>query len=364
MIPLNDLQRHSLAVADDVAAAMKRVAASGWYILGKEVAAFEQQFAAYCGASHCVGVANGTDAIELALRAAGVAAGSKVVTVGNAGLYSSIAILSIGAEPLFVDIDARTMLISTEKLARLDLSGVAAIVATHLYGQLADMESILAIAAKHAIPVIEDCAQSHGAMRGGKRAGSFGTLGCFSFYPTKNLGAVGDGGAVTGNDAALIERLKQLRQYGWSKKYTATVAGGRNSRLDELQAAILRAKLPRLDAWNARRRAIGAIYAARIRHPEVRVERTADESDVFHLYVVRARQRDSLAAHCREQGVGTDIHYPIADHLQPILAGRLPGAALEETRRACDEVLTLPCFPEMSDAEAHAVVDAVNGWRP
>ncbi len=363
MIPVNDLQRHSLAVAADVGEALSRVAASGWFVLGREVSAFEREFAEYCGTAHCIGVGNGTDALELALRCVGATRGRKVVTVGNAGFYSTIAILSAGAEPLYADIDPLTMLVSTAALAEIDFTGVAAIVATHLYGRLAPVEEIVAIAQCHGIPVIEDCAQAHGARRAGKRAGAFGAIGCFSFYPTKNLGALGDGGAIVCNDASVAARLAQLRQYGWSKKYLATLAGGRNTRLDEMQAAVLRAKLPRLDAWNARRRAIGAQYLARLDNPAVAIERPVDESDVFHLFVVRARAREALAAHLRQKGVATDIHYPVPDPLQPVMKDARAGD-LPHTRRACDEVLTLPCFPEMRDEEVAAAADAVNAWRP
>ena len=329
------------------------------------MAAFEREFAQYCGASHCVGVGNGTDALELALRAVGVKPQSKVVTVANAGMYSAIAIAAIGAEPVYVDIDPRSLLMDPRGLAALDLADTAAIVATHLYGRLADVGSIVAAAREHGVPVIEDCAQSHGASRGGKRAGTFGAIGCFSFYPTKNLGALGDGGAIVTDDGALAERVRQLRQYGWSTKYVSTVAGGRNSRLDEIQAAILRAKLPHVDQWNDRRRAIAALYRALIRHPDIVVDRSPDASDVVHLFVVRTKRRDSLARHCKERGIGTDVHYPLPDHLQPIMRGKAAaGAALAETRRACDEVLTLPCFAEMTDDEVAAVAAAVNDWRP
>ena len=364
MISLNDLQRHSSAIADELAAAISRVTESGWYVLGKEVASFEQEFAQYCGATQCVGVGNGTDALELAMRAVGVKPGTKVVTVANAGMYSGIAIAAIGVEPLYVDIDPRSMLMSPQKLCRLDLSGVSAIVATHLYGRLADIEAIVAIADERGIPVIEDCAQSHGATRSGKRAGAFGAIGCFSFYPTKNLGALGDGGAIVTNDAMLAERIRQLRQYGWSTKYVSTLPGGRNSRLDEIQAAILRVKLPYLDKWNARRREIAALYLARIRHPDVVIDRSPDASDVVHLFIVRTNRRDSLARHCRQQGIATDVHYPLPDYLQPIMEGKAPGIALAETGRACDEVLTLPCFPEMLDGEVAVVAEAINDWRP
>jgi dTDP-3-amino-2,3,6-trideoxy-4-keto-D-glucose/dTDP-3-amino-3,4,6-trideoxy-alpha-D-glucose/dTDP-2,6-dideoxy-D-kanosamine transaminase len=362
MIPLNDLGRHTAALSGDIEAALARVASSGWFLMGQELAAFEREFAAWCGAPHCVGVANGTEALEIAMRALGVGPGSRVATVANAGTYGTVAMLAIGARPVFVDVDRESMLMDPAALELTDLSGVSAIIATHLYGQLADMGPILELASKRGIPVIEDCAQSHGAMRGGRAAGAYGALACFSFYPTKNLGAMGDGGAITGSDEALVGRVRQLRQYGWASKYVSTLAGGRNSRLDEMQAAVLRVKLPHVHAWNARRREIGARYASGIRHPQVRVARRLDESDVVHLFVVRCANRASLSAHCKAHGVGTDIHYPVPDHRQPMMGEGAAAASLPETERACAEVLTLPCFPEMSDAEVATVIDVVNAW--
>lgn len=364
MIAINDLQRHTQPLLAEIEAALTRVTRSGWFIMGKEVAAFEQEFAAYCGVPECVAVGNGTDALEIALRALGVGVGDKVATVANAGAYSSIAILSIGAIPVYVDVDEATMLVGAAQLARAPLEGVKVIIATHLYGRMCAMPEIMEFARARSLPVIEDCAQSHGAMMAGKRAGAFGDLACFSFYPTKNLGAVGDGGALTGRDAALVARVRQLRQYGWSSKYLSTLECGRNSRLDEAQAAVLRVKLPYLDGWNERRRAISAMYSDRIRHPKIAVTRRVDPADIVHLFVVRTPDRASLAAHMKASGVGTDIHYPTPDYRQPAMQANAPAQPLAATERACAEVLTLPCYPEMRDDEVLAVAEAVNAWRP
>ena len=228
-IPINDLKRHHAPLAGELAAAVNRVLASGWYILGPEVEAFEREFARYCGVEHCAGVGNGTDALELALGALGIGPGTEVATVANAGMYSTTAILRVGARPLYIDVDGRSMTMSPAALDAAISGGPegcpAAVIVTHLYGQMAEIEELLAIAGRKNIPVIEDCAQAHGAERAGRKAGSRGKLGCFSFYPTKNLGAAGDGGAVVTADAALAAKVRALRQYGWTAKYRSTVAG-------------------------------------------------------------------------------------------------------------------------------------------
>src|SRR3954454_7258896 len=261
-VPLNDLVRQNLLLQEELVSSARRVIERGWYVLGSEGADFGKAFAAYCGVPHAIGVANGTDAIELALRAVGVGEGDRVATVANAGFYASTAIHAIGARPLYVDLVAKTHSMNVDWLQReLAQNPVRAVIATHLYGRLADVEAIAAICKPLGIPVIEVCAHAHGAGRGGNAAGSFGDPGCFSFYPTKNLGALGDGGAVTTSDTALAERVRALRQYGWTQKYDCRAGHGRNSRLDEMQAAILSVKLPRLDDWNRRRRNINALYS-------------------------------------------------------------------------------------------------------
>jgi aminotransferase EvaB len=363
MFPINDLQRHTAPLLGEIEAALARVMRSGWFIMGREVEAFEREFAAWCGVPECIAVGNGTDALEIALRALGVGAGDRVAIVANAGAYGSIALASIGAVPVYVDIDEASLNMSPRALEGA-VGGVKAVIATHLYGRMADVEKIGAIARANGVPLIEDCAQSHGAMALGKRCGSFGDLATFSFYPTKNLGAVGDGGAVVARDAALAARVRHLRQYGWTAKYLSTVAGGRNSRLDEAQAAVLRVKLPHVDSWNDRRRAIGARYASKLSNPHVAVPRRGGEGDIVHLYIVRAAKRDSLAAHLKAAGLGSDVHYPNPDYRQPAWSAFAPAQPLAATERACAEVLTLPCFPEMRDDEVDRVAEAVNAWRP
>jgi dTDP-4-amino-4,6-dideoxygalactose transaminase len=343
-------------------AACERVLDRGTFVLGAEVDAFERDFAGYCGVPHAVGVASGSDALELALRAVGVGPGDEVVTVANAGMYSTLAIRSIGAAPRYVDVDDDLLMDPAALASRLRPS-VKAVVVTHLYGRLAPMAEILAAAGSRGIPVVEDCAQAHGARRGEVRAGGFGAAGCFSFYPTKNLGALGDGGAVVTREPAIAVRVRSLRQYGWGPKYRVELTGGRNSRLDELQAAFLRVRLPALDAENARRRAIVDAYAAGLHHPEIGPPRTTGPDCVAHLAVVRSPRRDALRAHLAGRGIGSDVHYPVADHRQPGGAEADP-APLPVTERACDEVLSLPCFPGLADAEVAAVVDACNAWTP
>lgn len=341
-----------------IEAAIVAVLDSGRFILGAAVERFERAFAGYCGVADAIGVASGSDALELALRALGVGPGDAVVTVANAGGYASHAIRACGARPLYAEIDPRTLLLDPAALPPLLAQGPRALVLTHLYGRLADVAAIAAVCAAHAVALVEDCAQAHGAIRGGRRAGSFGTIGCFSFYPTKNLGALGDGGALVTGDAALAERLRALRQYGWAGKYRVGIPGGRNSRLDELQAAILELRLRALDADNARRRAIVRAYDDALAGGAVRpLAGRGGEDDVGHLYVVRCRDRDALKAGLAAAGIDSDVHYPIPDHRQPAWADA--AVCLAHTERACAELLTLPCHPALTDAEVARVIDTV-----
>jgi dTDP-3-amino-2,3,6-trideoxy-4-keto-D-glucose/dTDP-3-amino-3,4,6-trideoxy-alpha-D-glucose/dTDP-2,6-dideoxy-D-kanosamine transaminase len=353
---INDLGRHNAPLMAEIQARVRAVLESGWYILGAQGAEFEAAFAAYCGTAHSVGVANGTDALELALRALGVGPDDQVATVANAGGYSTAAILAAGAEPLFVDVDPASMMMNPEALATRLTPRTKAIVATHLYGRMADMPALIAIADAAGIPVVEDCAQAHGARLAGKAAGAWGKLGCFSFYPTKNLGALGDAGAVVTNDPELAQRVRELRQYGWRRKYECGATGGRNSRLDEMQAAILCAKLPYLDRWNARRREIAALYSELLRGSGVQLPPSRGDHDVAHLYVIRTPHRDRLRAHLAAQGIAAEVHYPIPDHRQDCYRAE---ADLPQTEAACAQVLTLPCFPEMRDDEVARVAKAV-----
>ncbi len=360
-VDLNIPSRENNAMLAEIQHAINRVIASGRYILGRECEAFEKEFAAYCGARQCVGLANGTDAIELSLRAIGVDENCRIATVANAGSYATTAILLIGAEPVYVDIVRETGLVDIAHLTRI-LSEVRidAVVVTHLFGRMADVGKIVALCSAVNVPVIEDCAQAHGARRGGQVAGTFGVTGCFSFYPTKNLGCLGDGGCVITSDSSLAAKLRSLRQYGWSEKYRIVRAGGRNSRLDELQAAVLRTKLPYLDQRNARRREIAARYVGGISNPSVICPPTGSEENVVHLYVVRSANRDLLRQRLSAAGIGTDIHYPAPDYRQAPVANLKSWSELPETEAFIASILTLPCFPEMSGDEAQAVIDSIN----
>ena len=363
VLAINDLGRHYATTRKDVEAAISKVLASGWFVLGPHVRDFEQAFARYCGVSECVGVANGTDAIELALRGLGLAPGDKVVVAANAGMYATVAMMTLGCRPVFVDVHAGSMLMDATALRAVDDPGVRAVIVTHLYGRLADMEEITTICAQRGWPLIEDCAQAHGASRDGRRAGSFGHAATFSFYPTKNLGALGDGGAITTQSTEFAQKLRQLSQYGWGRKYEVAQSGGRNSRLDEIQAAILLAKLPRLDGWNTRRREIAAQYTRGISHADVRLPAYTDESWVAHLYVIECTDRDHLRKHLAANQVASDIHYPIPDHRQAALAEDFHGLSLPVTEQLATRILSLPCFPEMTDAEVEHVIQAVNQWQ-
>ncbi|MDQ7246934.1 DegT/DnrJ/EryC1/StrS family aminotransferase [Dongia sedimenti] len=356
-IPLNDLRRHLAPFTAELKSIISAVIDEGDFILGRQCVAFEQAFASYCGTSECIGTANGTDALEIALRAVGVGPGSRVAMVANAGGYAAQAALAIGAIPVFVDIVAETMTLSPHCLAACERFD--AVVATHLYGRMADMPAILAAARN--LPVIEDCAQAHGARLGDRKAGAWGTAAAFSFYPTKNLGALGDAGAVTTNDPGVARRARELRQYGWGAKYVTERSGGRNSRLDELQAAVLLALLPHLDRWNNERRAVAERYKQRLEGcpldlPVVR----ADQSHVAHLYVLRARNRAAIMPILAREGVATAIHYPMLDYRQAPIAQHLDAIEpLPESESAVAEIFTIPCFPELSDAELRTVADTL-----
>jgi dTDP-4-amino-4,6-dideoxygalactose transaminase len=362
MIPVCDLRRQYHSIEPEIDEAVARVLDRGWFILGEEVAAFEDEFAAYCEASYAVGVASGTDALHLALRAVGAGPGNEVITVANAGVPQTVAIELAGARPVFVDVEAETLNMDPTLLESRITPRTRAILPVHLYGQPADLDPILEIASRHGLAVVEDAAQAHGALYKRRRVGALGHIGIFSFYPTKNLGAYGDGGMVVTNDPALAERVRLLRQYGWEKQYTSTLRGV-NSRLDELQAAILRVKLRHLDEWNARRREIAARYDELLAGSGVvtPVEQPYAHH-VYHLYVIRTPQRDALRACLREAGVGTSIHYPLPTHLQEAYRdlGLGPGS-LPLTEQAADEVLSLPMFPELTEEEQEVIGQAVSG---
>ncbi|HTL67937.1 MAG TPA: DegT/DnrJ/EryC1/StrS family aminotransferase [Lacunisphaera sp.] len=353
-----------LAAKTDIDAAIDRVLQSGHYILGPEVEAFEKEFAAWLGTGGVVGVANGTDAIELALHAAGIGAGDKVVTVANTVTATVAAIAATGAKPVFIDIEPDTMLMDVNGLERLLMEirdpKIKAVVPVHLYGQAADLPRIATLATAHNLCVVEDCAQAHGAKVGGQAAGTFGQLACFSFYPTKNLGALGDGGAVAGRDGLLLEKVRLLRQYGWRKRYVSDTSG-RNSRLDELQAAVLRVKLARLDADNRRRAELAGAYLAGLKNTPLRLPLVAEgRTHCWHQFVVRTPRRDELKTHLEKAGINCGVLYPVPIHRQP--AYHDATLNLPHTEQACAEVLSLPLHPGLADGDVDRVVREVAGF--
>lgn len=360
---INDLSARIRAHEPALRAATQRVLESGWVVLGPEVKRFERLFADYVGVRECITVANGTDAIEFALRAFGLGEGDTVATVANAGMYGTIAAASAGLRPFFMDVDAGSRNVPLSEVQRALAWGVRAVIVTHLYGNaVAEIAAIARMCRDAGVSLLEDCAQAHGAVVGGRQVGSFGNAASFSFYPTKNLGALGDGGAVVTDDLELANRLRALRQYGWSDKYRVELAGARNSRLDELQAAFLCEFLPGLDALNARRREIAHLYGTLLRHPLVQVPR-CHEASVAHLYVLQTGQRESLRAHLKAAGIASDVHYPVPDHHQPVFGGRYAAVQLPVTERLAAEVLTLPCYPEMRDEDVRKVCEVVNAWQ-
>jgi len=359
MIPLLDLKRQYKALENEINEALVRVAASGNYVLGPEVKGFEDEFARYVGANHAVGVGNGTDALRMALKALNVGPGDEVITVPFTFVATAEAIAELGARPVFVDIDPRTFNMDPGLVEKAITQRTKGILPVHLYGQVANTDALGRICEAHGLFMLEDAAQAAGAARNGRKAGSIGTAAVFSFYPTKNLSAMGDGGIITTNDPALAERIRLLRVHGSAKKYEHKELGY-NSRLDEMQAAVLRVKLPHLEAWNARRREIARIYDAELAGL---VETPFVEpgcEHTYHQYTIIAERRDELAAFLKEQGIGTAIHYPLPLHLQPSFAylGYKPGD-FPVAESMAKRVLSLPVFPELSDEEVYEVASAI-----
>ncbi len=355
------------ALRGEIDAAVARVLESGWYILGQEVRAFEAEFAVWLGTVAAVGCANGTDALALALRALGVGPGMSVVTVSHTAVATVAAIEMAGATPLLIDIEPDYYTMDPGELAEVlahppaGAPPIRAVIPVHLYGQCAAMASIVAACRRHGVAVIEDCAQAHGATIAGRKVGTFGEIATFSFYPTKNLGALGDGGMLATQDAKLAADIAALRQYGWRTHYISDAVGV-NSRLDEMQAAILRVKLCRLDAQNARRQTIAAAYDAALRGTSLAPPvRRAGVGHVFHLYVLRTPDRAGVQARLRDAGIGTGIHYPCPVHLQPAYRGRvaLGPSRCDATETAAEQVLSLPIYPELTDAQVTRVCEAL-----
>lgn len=365
MISFLDLQAINAVLRDELQAACLRVIDSGWYIQGQELAAFEQEFAAWCGSKYCIGVANGLDALTLTLRAwkaqGRLQEGDEVIVPANTYIASILAITENRLTPVLVEPDEYSYNLSPAHVEAAITPRTRAILPVHLYGQLADMPALLAIARQHSLLVLEDAAQAHGASIEGRKAGSWGDAAGFSFYPGKNLGALGDAGAITTDDEELAKLLRALRNYGSHEKYRNLLPGV-NSRLDEMQAAMLRVKLKHLEAQTTQRRELARFFLDAIRHPEVVlpvVER--QEQHVWHLFVVRSARRDALQQHLANAGIQTLVHYPIPPHKQQAYA-EWNHLGFPLTERIHDEVLSLPMGPHLSQAEAQAVVDGVNAF--
>lgn len=362
-IPVANPKAQFAAYEKEIIDGIKRVLSSGRYILGEEVRNFEREFAEFLGAQFCIGVASGTDALALALKAVGVSPGNEVITVSHSAVATVAAVEIMGAVPVFADIDVKTRCIDPEKIADLISNYTRAIVPVHIYGQPAPMKEICLIAKKYNLKIVEDCAQAHGAEIDGKKVGTFGDVSAFSFYPTKNLGAIGDGGAVVTNSPETADSVRWLREYGWKERYISETPGV-NSRLDEIQAAILRAKLPFLLKDNERRRKIAEFYKQSIDG-----EKIAPPADIkgtlhaMHLFVVECQNRDSLQNFLRENEIGTAIHYPLAIHQQPAYIGRIKGCnKLLYTENLYKRILSLPMYPELNDTQIEKISSAFRKW--
>lgn len=362
-VPFLDLRAPYLELKAEIDEAMLRVADSGWFLLGEELKAFEAAYAKFVGAKHCVGVANGLDALYLSLRALGIGAGDEVIVSSNTYIATWLAVTMTGAVPVPVEPEPRTYNIDPARVEAAVTARTKAILPVHLYGLPADMEPLLSLAERRGIAVLEDAAQAHGARYQGKRIGAHGDVVAWSFYPGKNLGAFGDGGAVTTDDAKLAESLRVLRNYGSRVKYVNEVQGV-NSRLDEIQAAVLRVKLARLDEWNERRRRLAERYHERLAELplELPVEPPGRES-AWHLYVVRSSEREALREHLAADGIDSLIHYPIPPHAQQAYAGlAFPRDAFPEANAIHDEVFSLPIGPHMSDEQQDRVIDSLTRY--
>ena len=362
-----DPKSEYLAHKHEIDAAIARALDSGRYILGAEVTAFEEEWAAYVGAAHAVGVGNGTDALELALRAFGIGSGDVVITTSNTAVATVAAIELTGASALLVDVDDATMTMSPQHLAAAiaqNQSGhVKAVIPVHLYGWPADMPAITSIATEHGLKIIEDCAQAHGARLGGRAVGTWGNAAAFSFYPTKNLGALGDGGAVVTNDSTTAERLRALRVYGWKERYISDIVG-MNTRLDDLQAAILRVKLRHLDSTNGRRRGIARRYRQSLADlPIVLPPHDETVEQVYHQFVIRLPERDRLREYLQAHGVDTAVLYPLPIHQQPAYRGRIATSGdLSATEGAAHDLLCLPIHPTLDDSDVEQVTTAIRAF--
>jgi len=363
MIPFVDLREEYQSIQPEIADAIRRVFDRGQFILGENVKLFEQEFAAFCGAPYAIGVASGTEALQLSLVACDVQAGDEVITVANTAAPTALAITAIGAQPVFVDIDPETCTINPGLIENAITNRTRAIIPVHLYGCVANLEAIMRIAKQAKIPVIEDACQAHGAEFNSRKAGTIGELGCFSFYPTKNLGAYGDGGMIVTRNKDLYEKLKMLHNLGQSGKFNHQILGF-NSRLDEIQASILRVKLPHLNEWNRRRADLAALYSRLLQNLPIKLPANPDYcSRVYHLFVIQVQDRDRLMEYLRNAKIDTQVHYPTPLHLQTafeyldVRRGALPIA-----EKCAQEVLSLPLYPQLKPSSVESVASVISDF--
>lgn len=359
-IPAFDLKEQYESIRLEVDDAIARVMSKGSFILGDEVSAFEDEFAEYCEVTHAVGVASGTEALQLALLACGIKPGDQVIAPSHTAVATVSAIEMTGAHPVLVDIDLARFTLDPQLIQQAITPRTRAIIPVHLYGCPAELNPILEIAREQKIFVIEDCSQAHGALYRERKVGGWGDIAAFSFYPTKNLGAFGDGGAVLTRDSKLAENVRLFRQYGWKERYISQIKGI-NSRLDELQAAILRVKLRHLDAWNSRRRELASLYCKLLTHADVTLPpQPADVEQVFHQFVIRHPKRDQLKDRLKRSGIGTLIHYPVPVHLQPAYVNLgYEAGSLPNSEKAASEVLSLPLYPELMEKDVRRVAEVI-----
>lgn len=365
MVLMNDFRAEPASLRHAMLEAVARVLDSGWYVLGQELQRFEQEWATQCGTSHAIGVGNGMDAVEIALRALDIGPGDEVITTSMTAFATVLAIIRSGATPILADIDPTTGLLSIDSMRRCISTRTKAVVLVHLYGQIRAMDEWQRICDRHGLMLIEDCAQAHLSEWDGRKAGSFGIMGAYSFYPTKNLGAVGDAGMIVTNIAQLAEKASRLRNYGQSVRYLHSELG-LNSRLDEVHAAILSVRLKLLPAYTARRRTIAQAYMNRIHNGAVKLLASPQEpnSHVYHLFVVTCVDRDALGAHLWSHGVQTFIHYPVPVHLQePCVNLMHDPYGLRMSEQHAASCISLPCHPQMDDGEVETVIEAVNSFR-
>lgn len=354
-----DLKREYQEIKEEINQAIQRVLESRWFILGKELEAFEKEFAEYIGVKHVIGVNSGSDALYLAVKALGIGKGDEVITVSHTFISTVDAITRNGAKPVFVDIDPETYTMDVSQIEKKITERTKAIIPVHLYGHPADMDQIMEIAEKYDLYVIEDASQAHGAEYKGKKVGNIGHIGCFSFYPTKNLGAYGDAGAIVTNDDELAEKLRMLRNYGSPKKYYHEFIGV-NSRLDEIQAAVLRVKLKYLNEWNEKRRKIAKLYNELLEDSDVIMPIEKEwAKHVYHLYVIRHGERDKLQQHLLKNGIKTQIHYPVPVHMQEAYLNLGINAKLPVTERVSKEILSLPMYPWLKNEEIEYISEII-----